>query len=156
MRDHTPPTHLIGFFERLPTLGAPFHAGRRSLERGGALKASFAELAVAVVAFVREAALGEILLVGGIPTNKVLALTAVHRARVAAWLTTMAALKLAIGGTVRDVNGRMAISTCGLFAAGAFLPSVGLADGFVTVAADTLAGDAVTAAEDGSNGGGFT
>jgi hypothetical protein len=111
---------------------------------------------VAAVTFVREAALGEILLVGGIPTNKALALTAMHRARIAAWLTTLGALKLAVGRTVRDVNGRMAISTSGLFAAGAFLPSVGLADGFVAVAADALAGDAVTAAEDCGDGGGLT
>jgi len=70
------------------------------LERGGALLASFAELTVAAVALVREAALGEVLLVGRIPTNKALALTAMHRARVAAWLTTLGALKLAVGRTL--------------------------------------------------------
>jgi len=50
----------------------------------------------------------------------------------------------------------MAISTNGLFAAGALLPSVGLADGFMTMTADTLAGGAVTAAKVGSDDGGFT
>lgn len=126
------------------------------MERGGALLASFAELTVAAVALVREAALGEVLLVGRIPTNKALALVAMHRARVTAWLTALGALELAVGRTVRDVNGRKAISTSGLFAAGALLPGVGLADGFVTVTADALAGDAVTAAEVGSDEGGFT
>jgi len=113
-------------------------------------------LAVAAVAFVREATLGEILLVGRIPANKALALTTMHRARVAAWLTAIGALELAFGRTARDGNRRMAISTNALIAAGAFRPFMGLTDGFVTVAADALAGDAVTAAEDGSDRGGFT
>jgi len=94
--DHTPPAQLIGFFECLLTLGTHFHIGRRSLDRSGAILASFAELAVAAVALVREAALGEVLLVGGIPTNAVLALVATHRAGVAAWLTTMGTLELAL------------------------------------------------------------
>jgi len=96
------------------------------------------------------------LLVGGIPTNKALAFMAMYRARFAAWLTTLDALELAVGRTVRGVNGRIAICTSGLFAAGALFPTVGLADGFMTVTADVPAGDAFTAAVVGSDGDGFT